>query len=289
MSFSERLKKKILIDSLTRSVLSSMGPPGSGARLDKDAMRGLLDMASYAAVRERNMDLYVRDEPGKKRILVLDNELPIYSGTTLQDVLLRKSPSLKEMISIRNAIRILSDKDVVTHRRQDSVAFIRSACFEGLDLSFGRPDVEAICLDTARALEAQESPRVLEGLGLLCELLEYGPPPRDLELPGLEARGAVGKAKGASMPFGPMLLFYTPSSRLTWVDACVDLRDEAVRNRLRETALVAEQAAAQGEQVLRVLHDAVIQRYGLGPGVRARVEHGSLTSTPGIKEPASGA
>ena len=121
MSFKENLLKKIRFDALAHKVISSWGPPGSGMRIDKDAMRELLDMSSYTHQRKRDLDLYVDEDGGeKKKILVLDNELPIYL-TTVEDVVLRKSPYIKEMVSIRNAIKILKDSDVKISIKDASV------------------------------------------------------------------------------------------------------------------------------------------------------------------------
>ena len=47
MSFKENLLKKIQIDALAKRVISSLGPPDSGMRIDKEAMRSLLEMSIY--------------------------------------------------------------------------------------------------------------------------------------------------------------------------------------------------------------------------------------------------
>ena len=63
------------------------------------------------------MDLYILGNTAKKKkILVLDNGLAIYH-TTIEDVCMRKSPSVKEMISIRNTIKILNDEDVILGKK----------------------------------------------------------------------------------------------------------------------------------------------------------------------------
>ena len=106
MSFRENLLKKIQIDRLTRIVLQSIGTPESGLKIDKDAMRRLLAMSPYEYRKVRDLDLYIREaDGGKNKILVLDNELPIYL-TTVDDVAMRKSPYIAEMVKIRNIIKI---------------------------------------------------------------------------------------------------------------------------------------------------------------------------------------
>ena len=79
MSFKENLLKKIQINKLTRNVLQTIGPAESGLKIDKDAMRKLLEIGPYQYRKERDLDLYI-EQPGDGQsvILVLDNELPIY-------------------------------------------------------------------------------------------------------------------------------------------------------------------------------------------------------------------
>ena len=106
MSFKENLLKKIQIRQLARKVQASFGPPGSPGKIDKEAMRSLLEMSPYRHQKIRDLDLFVEaadSEPGK--IVVLDNELPIYR-TTVEDVAIRKSPYTKEMLRIGNIIKI---------------------------------------------------------------------------------------------------------------------------------------------------------------------------------------
>ena len=141
MSYKENLLKKIDIDRLVNRVITSIGSPDSGRKLDKEAMRRLLDMAGYTHRHERDLDLYLENGGATKGlILVLDNDLTIYD-TTVEDVIIRKSPVLKEMVSIRNIIKILNDKDVVVSRKEASVMHVREECVEQLDLSHTAQDI----------------------------------------------------------------------------------------------------------------------------------------------------
>ena len=134
MAFKENILKKIAINKTAKQVIHSIGPPDSGRKVDKAAMRQLLEMSPYTYRKERGLDLYLEDiESEKKKILVLDNDLAIYH-THIEDVALRKSPTVKEMISIRNAIKILSDSDVVTSKKEASVKTIQRECIEKLDI-----------------------------------------------------------------------------------------------------------------------------------------------------------
>ena len=99
MGFQENLLKKIEINRLADSVLQSIGPAESGRKVDKDAVRGLLDIGGYRLRRVREMDLYIQEpDTDPQTILVLDNDLPIYR-TGVEDVALRKNPFIKEMLS----------------------------------------------------------------------------------------------------------------------------------------------------------------------------------------------
>ncbi|OQY05994.1 MAG: hypothetical protein B6I22_06690 [Desulfobacteraceae bacterium 4572_123] len=116
MSFKENLLKKINIDRTAQKVLNSIGPVGGDLKIDKQRMRSLLEIAAYEFRHVRDLHLYIQTHgPGTGRILVLDNDLAIYN-TSIEDVAMRKSPTVKEMISIKNAIRILNDKDVVVSK-----------------------------------------------------------------------------------------------------------------------------------------------------------------------------
>ena len=144
MSFKDDLLKKVQISQLSRKVLASLGPPESGSKIDKDAMRGLLEMSPYQYRRERDLDLYIEKIEGESsKILVLDNELPIYR-TTVEDVVIRKSPYTKEMLSIGNIIKILKDSDVKISRKEASLQIVQKECIDGLDLTYNASDIEMI-------------------------------------------------------------------------------------------------------------------------------------------------
>ena len=49
---------------------------------------------------------------------------------------MRKSPTIKEMISIRNAFKIINDKDVKISTKDESLKTIQKECIDLIDLSF---------------------------------------------------------------------------------------------------------------------------------------------------------
>jgi len=207
MPLKENLLKKIEIDQLTHTVLASVGPVGSMKKVDKAAMTRLLETAGYQENRERDLVLFSREvRPGKARIMVLDNELPLYL-TTIDDVAMRKSPTVKEIISIRNAIKIMNDSDVVISRREKSVEAIQIECIEALDLSFTLNDLDEIEKEGTAAFRTSDSEGVIQTISLFSELLDYGPPPGRGKKTGFFIRGAVQKADDRSIRFGPAVVY----------------------------------------------------------------------------------
>jgi hypothetical protein len=69
MSFKENLLAKIKIDRLAAKVIASIAPVESGSKVDKDAMRSLLEMSRYEYQKVRDLDLYVEktDQPTDQR------------------------------------------------------------------------------------------------------------------------------------------------------------------------------------------------------------------------------
>ena len=63
---------------------------------------------------------------GLGEVLVFDNELSLYGNTTLYGATLHRSPELKEMISIRNIIRILNDSDIPIYKWHDATIGLQS-------------------------------------------------------------------------------------------------------------------------------------------------------------------
>ena len=153
MGFKENILQKIRFDQLHTTIVNSLGPPDSGRRLDKEAMTRLLKYTGYAPATVRDLELYIKPDSGDPpAILLLDNELKVYK-TTPEDVALRKSPTVKEMVSIRNAIKILNDKDVVVSRKADTLEHVRARLIGDLDLSYTPADIEALAQDGRDSLE----------------------------------------------------------------------------------------------------------------------------------------
>ena len=214
MPFKENLLKKIQIDALAKKVISSFGPPDSGMRIDKDAMRSLLEMSIYKHQKKRDLDLYMADSEGEqKKVLVLDNELPIYL-TTIEDVVLRKSPYIKEMVSIRNMIKILRDSDVKISTKGESVKTVQKECIESLDLTYNETDIEEISKDGIASLESGYAEGITESLVLFSDLLGYQSPPKAYRNRHCEIFGAIAEKEAGEILYGPIAIFSRIDNRL---------------------------------------------------------------------------
>ena len=257
MSFKENLLKKIQIDRLTRSVLQSIGTPDSGLKIDKNAMRKLLEMSPYEYQKVRDLDLYVRKSKGPKdRILVLDNELPIYH-TTVQDVAMRKSPDIAEMVKIRNIIKILKDADVKISIKQDSVKTIQKECIAQLDLSYTREDIEQIAREGAAALENGYAEGVKESLLLFADLLGYQPPPGAFDIRHHEIFGSLTLKEAGEIIYGPTVIYSLIDNSLKLIDAPISNFDKPGLEFFQRVAAGKEKAPVEGAAIFDYLKRSV--------------------------------
>ena len=260
MTFKENLLKKIQIDSLAEKVISSWGAPGSGKRIDKDAMRELLEMSHYAFQKRRDLDLYVTPGEGdKQKILVLDNELPIYM-TTVEDVVIRKSPYVKEMVSIRNVIKILKDSDVKISIKDESVKTVQKECIHNLDLSYDTTDIEDIAKNGASSLENKYSEGVSESLMLLAELLGYQPPTKVFKIRHCEVFGAVAEGSAGEIQYGPIVIFSRIDNSLMLIKEQIGSFDKEKINYFQQIASGNEKADLEGKEVFHYLKNLVLKR-----------------------------
>lgn len=260
MSFRENLLQKIEIDRMAKRVIRSMGAPGSEFKVDLATMRRLLETGGYEHKRVRDLDLYVQTlEPGRGRILVLDNGLALYD-TTVEDVALRKSPTVKEMVSIRNAIRILNDKDVVVSKKDRSVEAVRQLCVDSLDLSFTPGDIEALAADAAASLANGYQDGVVEGMDLFGELLGLQAPPGRLKIAHCKIMGALtGRAPGA-ITYGPVILFSRSRNAVALVARRCGASSKADAAHLQQVAGGSVPGDLEGAAVFDYLKSEVLQK-----------------------------
>jgi hypothetical protein len=260
MSFKENLLKKIQINQLTLKVLASIGPPDSGLKLDKDAMRSLLEMSPFQYHRERDLDLYIlRINDEKKLILVLDNELPIYN-TEVEDVAIRKSPYIGEMVKIRNIIKILKDSDVKISRKDESVRTVQKEAIKLLDLAYKQADIEAIAGEGVSSLENGYAEGVKESLALFSELLGYQPAPKPFQVRHHEIFGALSEKPAGEIIYGPIVLFSLVDNSLRLLSDEISNLDKTKIERFYQLAQGKEKLSSEGKEVFRYLKETVLKQ-----------------------------
>jgi hypothetical protein len=259
MSFKKNLQKKIEIDGLAAKVIASIGPPESGRKMDKEAMRSLLDIAGHTLRKERDLDLYLEDAAATRgHILVLDNDLTIYD-TTVEDVVIRKSPYLKDMISIRNIVKILNDKDVVVSKKDASVRHVQLACIAKLDLSHDTSDIADIAIDGVASMESNYSDGVIEVLDMFAELLGYKPPPKIFSLRHHHVRGALEDKGNGEQLFGPTVLYSLAGNTVKVIDVAISSGDKDRVQYYKNIASDEEKAPFNGEAAFKFLKEAVLR------------------------------
>lgn len=258
MPFKENLLHKIRIDQLAGQVLASIGPEGSEAKLDKNATRQLLALSPYVYRRERDLDLYVEDtDASVKEILVLDNELPLYR-TTVEDVVMRKSPELGEMVKLRNIVKILKDSDVKVSRKAETLKTVQAACIARLDLSFSAEDINDIRRDGIASLESNYPEGVNESLLLFAELLGYRQPPKPFAVPHCTIYTAVYRKDSGETLVGPAVIFDRVHNDLTLTEEQFGALEKEKVARFHAIASGKEKSGIQGVAVFEHLQKAVL-------------------------------
>ena len=262
MSFKENLLTKLKIDNLAHNVIASIGPVESGAKVDKAAMRSLLEMSPYQYQKERDLDLYVEAiDQAQKKIFVLDNELPIYQ-TTIDDVVMRKSPLIKEMVKIRNIIKILKDTDVKLSRKDESVKAIQKECIDRLDLSYTASDIDEIARDGQASLERDYADGVIECLDLFAELLDYQPAPKAFQLGRHKIMGALTPRDGGEALYGPMTIYSLIHGTLKLIDEQISSFDKTKIELVQQVAAGKQKADVEGPDVFEYLKNSVFKKKG---------------------------
>ena len=257
MSFKKNLLQKIKIDRMAKKVIATIGPPDSSRKVDKNLMRSLLEMSPYTHKRKRDLDLFLQDiDADKTKILVLDNALAIYH-TTVEDVGLRKSPTVKEMINIRNIIKILNDTDVVISKKEESVRTIQKACIDRLDFSFSASDLEEIVQDGIASLDKQYADGVVEAIDLFAEMLGFDPPPKPLRIGHHKITGESELKTSGEVLFGPMVIYSMIHNTIKLIEMQISSFDKEKIEFVHRVASGKEDASADGPHVFHFLRKLI--------------------------------
>ena len=260
MSFKENLLAKIKINRLADKVIVSIGPVESGSKVDKDAMRSLLKLSPYQYQKSRDLDLYIENiDQEQQKIFVLDNELPIYK-TTIDDVTMRKSPLISEMVKIRNIIKILKDSDVKLSRKEESVKAIQEECIDQLDLSFNESDIDEIATDGQASLERDYPDGVIECLELFAELLDYEPAPKAFQLGRCKIFGALALKADGEVLYGPMIIYSLIHGTLKLIEEQISSFDKTQIEMVQQVAAGKQKAEVEGSDVFVYLKNAVLKK-----------------------------
>ena len=193
------------------------------------------------------------------KIIVLDNELPIYR-TTVEDVLIRKSPYTKEMVKIRNIIKILKDSDVKISRREESLEIIRKECIEHLDLSYEASDIESIAGEGSDSLENGYTDGIEESLSLFAELLGYQSSPKAFRIRHHRIFGAVDEKRAGEILFGPIVILSLVDNSLVLIEDKISSLDKGKIEHYQLVARGKEKPSAEGKEVFRYLKEAVLKK-----------------------------
>jgi hypothetical protein len=261
MSFKESLKKKMLIDSLAKTVSQSIGSSGMSRKVDKKNMRRLLSLSPFMLENRRDLELYFRElEPGLGEVLVLDNELPLYGNSSLDDVTLRKSPELKEMVSIRNIIKILNDSDILMCKGREALGYVQKLALDLLDLRYNERDIEEMADEGLEAFARADSEAVMETLDLFVEILGYESVPAAVTVNDYVMFGAHHKEEGERETYGPIIMYNDKTNTLRLIKRAVPLSDPVARDIIPGVALGEIEPDAEEYGLFQFLKEEVLQR-----------------------------
>jgi hypothetical protein len=268
MSFKENLLQKIKIDKMAKQVIASIGPVESGRKVDKKIMRSLLEMASHTYKRKRGLDLFIKDvDVEKTRILVLDNDLAIYN-TSVYDVAMRKSPTVKEMMNPFNVVKILKDTDVVISKKEESVKTIQKECIDRLDLSYDESDLDELAREGTASLEREYADGVMESIDLFAEILGYTAPPKAFRIGHHKIVGALNQKESGEDIFGPMVLYSIIHNTIKLIDQRIVSIDREKVEFVQQIAAGSKQAPFEGSSVFQYLKKTAEKRkFSISSGV----------------------
>ncbi len=213
MSLKENLKAKMKIDKLVKKLISTMEEPPGKWWLDKVLTEELLHMTDFEYKKARDLQLYIRPSEGEiMEVLVFDNALSIYRAT-VNDVVLRKSPCWHEMVSIRNIIKIMNDKDVIISKGKASLERLHANALALLDLTYTEEDMALLLEDAHNGLAGRSIVQIQECLKLFFELLNFQPlffGPEDHNL----ALFSRPYSKGGAVPLFEYLILFDEKNLL---------------------------------------------------------------------------
>jgi hypothetical protein len=259
MSFKQNLLQKIEVARLASKVLASIGTRPAQHPIDKEAMRRLLELSPYQYQQERDLDLYVKPDEGElKKILVLDNELPIFRST-VKDVVTRRSPLTLELWSLRTVRHILVDSDIKISTREESVATVLEDAVAQLDLTYTDQDIRALAQEGMGWLASGHADGVEETLTLFAALLGYRKPPEYFGLDQTISYGITAAEPGKDKRFGPLVLYRPADNTLAYINESFSPSNPQQIEFLRAVAAGEATVALTGDAVFAKLQADVLE------------------------------
>ncbi len=259
MGFKETLIQALDFERLAKKTIHSFGRPDGAKRIDKESARRLLEQVGYAPKLERDLELYVpvSAEAGEG-IVVLDNELPIYRATA-DDIAMRKSPTVKEMLSFKNVKKILVDTDVVESKQQETVRTLFKRYMARQDLSFSEGDIQQLADDGAAALTREITDGVIDILNLFGALLAYQDAPPPFRLSQHLILGPAVRKPGGRTHMSCAVIYVKLHNRVVMIDSPLDSSDPEAVDRMEAAARGDADADREGEAVFQALAQRVLE------------------------------
>jgi hypothetical protein len=175
---------------------------------------------------------------------------------------MRKSPLIKEMVKIRNIIKILKDADVKISRKEESVKAIQKVCIGQLDLSFNESDIEEIAKDGQVSLERDYPDGVIECLELFAELLDYKPAPKAFQLSRHKIIGALTLKDGGEVLYGPIIIYSLIHGTLKLINEQISNFDKTKIELVQQAADGKQKADVEGSDVFEYIKNTVLKKKG---------------------------
>jgi hypothetical protein len=258
-SFKENLLKKIELERLAGRVIASIGTGQVPPKIDRESMKLFLEMSPYKYRNERDLDLYILDEEGEaKKVLVLDNELPIFESS-VDDVVTRRSPRTLEMWRISTIRKILNDSDIKESTREDSVRMVLADTIAELDLHYTEDDIAELAKEGMAWLAGKDAAKVGEMLSLFGAMLGYDKPPRNFGLDQVISYGLTVPQPNGEVAFGPLVLYRPADNVLLWIEQTFSRADRDQMETLKSIAAGRKSAPVKGDAVFEKLKAEVLQ------------------------------
>lgn len=255
MPFKANLLKKLEIKKMARNISAAIAASSSGQRIDMAVMRQLVEYCPYDRHDTRDLTLYLMPS---KNILVLDNELAVYQ-TSIEDVALRKSPTIKEMINIRNAIKILNDSKVIVSKKAKSLAKVVADAIASLDLTFKPQDIDEIRREGIVSIDNGDTKGVIEALSLLVEVLDFQPPPAPFNLKNHHIAGVLAQKPSGKKTFGPLTCYFPADNRLFLIKTPLEIGNTQDMTYFKQVVDGEEKPTVHGAAVFQFLQETILE------------------------------